>query len=76
MFLTRNKKTFHYILYIALFMAYLCLHLFQTGLLLAILAHHVCSISAMFSASLLMHMLFAAMATQVCPSDLNYKNFP
>ena len=34
--------------------------------MLAILAHHVCSISAMFSASLLMHMCFAALATQVC----------
>ncbi|KAH3717902.1 hypothetical protein DPMN_060698 [Dreissena polymorpha] len=38
----------------------------MTGLLLAILAHHVCSVSAMFSASLLMHMCFAAMATQIC----------
>ncbi|XP_053406312.1 adhesion G-protein coupled receptor V1-like [Mercenaria mercenaria] len=38
----------------------------MTGLLAAILAHHICSVSAMFSASLLMHMCFAAMATQIC----------
>ncbi|XP_052793587.1 adhesion G-protein coupled receptor V1-like [Mya arenaria] len=38
----------------------------MAGLLLAILAHHLCSISAMFAASLLMHMCFAAMATQIC----------
>ncbi|KAL4228132.1 hypothetical protein ACF0H5_013567 [Mactra antiquata] len=37
-----------------------------TGLLCAMLAHHLCSVSAMFSASLLMHMFFAAMATQIC----------
>ena len=55
--------------------AYFMFSIFQGGLLLAILAHHVCSITAMFSASLLMHMCFAAMVTQVhrCQGHLNFK---
>jgi len=38
---------------------------FQGCLLAVIVTHHLCSISVMFSASLIMHMCFAAMATQV-----------
>ncbi|CAH1797156.1 unnamed protein product [Owenia fusiformis] len=38
----------------------------MAGLLSAILSHHICAMQPMFAANLLMHMCFAAMATQVC----------
>ncbi|XP_074651666.1 adhesion G-protein coupled receptor V1-like [Tubulanus polymorphus] len=35
-------------------------------MILAVLAHHICSVYSMFSANLLMHMVFAIFATEVC----------
>ncbi|KAK3601208.1 hypothetical protein CHS0354_004408 [Potamilus streckersoni] len=38
----------------------------MSGLALAVLAHHTCSLNPTLSASLLIHMCFACMATEIC----------
>ena len=49
---------------------------FQIGLACVILFHHVCMVhNAMFAASLLMHMCFAVIMTQVTSSFKFFRNF-
>ncbi|XP_055956200.1 adhesion G-protein coupled receptor V1 [Patella vulgata] len=45
---------------------YIACFICMTCLAIVILSHHLCSVHPMFAASLLMHMCFAAMATQIC----------